>query len=220
MSDRRTIATMCAEISAEFALFEFDEITAEYLEGRMDRPATPVAPDPGANYIAIRRIDLDQLEPYVVMPDAVPNNAKRLSDFKDAVQIQQAFIGSCANGKIEDLRVAADIVRGKTVAPGVRLIVTPGSQSVYLQAVQEGVVETLLKAGAVVTNATCGACFGGHMGVLAAGEVCITASTRNFKGRMGSASAKIYMGSPATVAASALAGFITDPRSVLVSLSD
>jgi 3-isopropylmalate/(R)-2-methylmalate dehydratase large subunit len=154
------------------------------------------------------------------MPDAVPNNAKRLSDFKDAVQIQQAFIGSCANGKIEDLRVAADIVRGKTVAPGVRLIVTPGSQSVYLQAVQEGVVETLLKAGAVVTNATCGACFGGHMGVLAAGEVCITASTRNFKGRMGSASAKIYMGSPATVAASALAGFITDPRSVLVSLSD
>ncbi len=220
MSDRRTIATMCAEISAEFALFEFDEITAEYLEGRMDRPATPVAPDPGANYIAVRRIDLDQLEPYVVMPDAVPNNAKRLSDFKDAVQIQQAFIGSCANGKIEDLRVAADIVRGKTVAPGVRLIVTPGSQSVYLQAVQEGVVETLLKAGAVVTNATCGACFGGHMGVLAAGEVCITASTRNFKGRMGSASAKIYMGSPATVAASALAGFITDPRSVLVSMSD
>ena len=96
-----------------------------------------------------------------------------------------------------------------------RLIVTPGSQAVYLQAVQEGVVETLLKAGAVVTNATCGACFGGHMGVLAAGEVCITASTRNFKGRMGSASAKIYMGSPATVAASALAGVITDPRAVL-----
>ena len=215
MSDRRTIATMCAEISAEFALFEYDTITAQYLEGRLDRPAQPVAPDPGADYADVRRIDLSSLEPYVVMPDAVPNNAKRVSDFHDTVPIQQAFIGSCANGKIEDLRIAADVVRGKKVAPGVRFIVTPGSQAVYLQAIQEGIVETLIKAGAVVTNSTCGACFGGHMGVMAAGENCITASTRNFKGRMGSAEAKIYMGSPATVAASALAGVITDPRRVM-----
>lgn len=214
MSDRRTIATMCAEISAEFALFEYDQVTAEYLRNRLDRPTTPVAPDAGAEYLEVRTIDLAALEPYVVMPDAVPNNAKRISQFKEKVHIDQAFIGSCANGKIEDLRAAADIVRGRKVAPGVRLLITPGSQAVYIQAVQEGLVETLLKAGAVVTNSTCGACFGGHMGVLAAGEVCITASTRNFKGRMGSAEARIYMGSPATVAASALTGVITDPRTV------
>lgn len=214
MSDRRTIATMCAEISAEFALFEYDQVTAEYLRNRLDRPTTPVAPDAGAEYLEVRTIDLAALEPYVVMPDAVPNNAKRISQFKEKVRIDQAFIGSCANGKIEDLRAAADIVRGRKVAPGVRLLITPGSQAVYIQAVQEGLVETLLKAGAVVTNSTCGACFGGHMGVLAAGEVCITASTRNFKGRMGSAEARIYMGSPATVAASALTGVITDPRTV------
>jgi 3-isopropylmalate/(R)-2-methylmalate dehydratase large subunit len=110
------------------------------------------------------------------------------------------------------LRIAADIVRGRKVAPGVRLIITPGSQAIYLEAVREGLVETLLMAGAVVTNSTCGACYGGHLGVLAAGEVCITASTRNFKGRMGSVDASIYMGSPATVAASAVTGFITDPR--------
>jgi len=214
MSDRRTIATMCAEISAEFALFEYDQVTAEYLRNRLDRPTTPVAPDAGAEYLEVRTIDLAALEPYVVMPDAVPNNAKRISQFKEKVRIDQAFIGSCANGKIEDLRAAADIVRGRKVAPGVRLLITPGSQAVHIQAVQEGLVETLLKAGAVVTNSTCGACFGGHMGVLAAGEVCITASTRNFKGRMGSAEARIYMGSPATVAASALTGVITDPRTV------
>ena len=214
MSDRRTIATMCAEISAEFALFEYDEVTADYLRGRMDRPPSPVAPDPGAEYFEVRTIDLATLEPYVVMPDAVPKNAKRISQFKEKIRIDQAFIGSCANGKIEDLRAAADIVRGRNVAPGVRLLVTPGSQAVHIQAVQEGVVETLLRAGAVVTNSTCGACFGGHMGVLAKGEVCITASTRNFKGRMGSAEAIIYMGSPATVAASALSGVITDPRTV------
>jgi len=214
MSDRRTIATMCAEISAEFALFEYDQVTAEYLRNRLDRPPTPVAPDAGAEYLEVRTIDLAALEPYVVMPDAVPNNAKRISQFKEKVRIDQAFIGSCANGKIEDLRAAADIVRGRKVAPGVRLLITPGSQAVHIQAVQEGLVETLLKAGAVVTNSTCGACFGGHMGVLAAGEVCITASTRNFKGRMGSAEARIYMGSPATVAASALTGVITDPRTL------
>lgn len=214
MTDRRTIATMCAEIGAEFAMFEYDAVTAEYLRDRMDRPPTPVAPDPDAKYHDVRAIDLGDLEPYVVMPDAVPNNASRISRFKEKVRIDQAFIGSCANGKIEDLRVAADIVRGRRVAPGVRLLITPGSQAVHLQAVREGLVETLLMAGAVVTNSTCGACFGGHMGVLAAGEVCITASTRNFKGRMGSADAKIYMGSPATVAASALTGVITDPRNI------
>ena len=148
----------------------------------------------------------------MVLPDAIPGNGRRFSEFKDTVRIDQAFIGSCANGLIEDLRVAAAIVRGRKVADGVRFIVTPGSQAVYLQAVREGLVETLVEAGAVVTNSTCGACLGYHMGVLAPGEICITASPRNFKGRMGSNDAQVYLGSPATVAASALAGVISDPR--------
>lgn len=212
MTDRRTIATMCAEVSAEFAIFDHDALTAEYLGGRVDRPLTPVAADRDAAYHDVRQIDLASLEPYVMFPDAVPKNGARMSEFKQEVRIDQAFIGSCANGKIEDLRVAADIVRGKKVAPGVRFIVTPGSHQVYIQAANEGLLGVLAEAGAVVTNSTCGACFGYHMGVLAPGEVCITASTRNFKGRMGSADAKVYMGSPATVAASALTGVITDPR--------
>jgi 3-isopropylmalate/(R)-2-methylmalate dehydratase large subunit len=214
MSDRRTIATMCAEISAEFSIFDYDDVTAEYLKGRLDRPATPANPDADADYLDVRTIDLADVEPYVIRPDTIPGNGERMSAFKEEVRIDQAFIGSCANGLIEDLRVAAQIVRGHKVAPGVRFIVTPGSQAVYLQAVREGLVETLVEAGAVVTNSTCGACLGYHMGVVAPGEVCITASTRNFKGRMGSTEAKIYMGSPATVAASALTGVITDPRTV------
>jgi 3-isopropylmalate/(R)-2-methylmalate dehydratase large subunit len=214
MSHRRTIATMCAEISAEFAIFDFDNVTAEYLDGRLDRPATPANPDPDADYLDVRSVILGELEPYIILPHAVPKNGKRISELRGPVRIDQAFIGSCANGLIEDLRVAADIVRGHKVAPGVRFIVTPGSQAVYLQAVREGLVETLVEAGAVVTNSTCGACFGYHMGVVGPGEVCLTASTRNFKGRMGSSDAEVYMGSPATVSASALTGVITDPRSL------
>ena len=129
--------------------------------------------------------------------------------------VHQCFIGSCANGQIEDIRIAAEALRGRRVAAGVRLIVTPASQQVYAQALHEGHVETLVDAGAVVTNSTCGACFGYHMGLLGAGEVCITASTRNFKGRMGSPDAEIYMASPRTVAAAAIAGEIVDPREVL-----
>lgn len=214
VADRRTMATMSAEVGAEFALFDYDELTAEYLKGRLDRAATPAHADKDADYLDVRTLDLGDVEPYVVLPDAIPKNGRRFSEFKDTVRIDQAFIGSCANGLIEDLRVAASIVRGHKVADGVRFIVTPGSQAVYLQAVREGLVETLVEAGAVVTNSTCGACLGYHMGVLAPGEICITASPRNFKGRMGSSDAQVYLGSPATVAASALAGVITDPRSM------
>ncbi len=135
----------------------------------------------------------------------------RVADLAERVPIDQAFVGSCANGKLEDLRIAAHIVRGRKVARGVRFIVTPASQHVLKEAVRRGYVETLMEAGAMVTNSTCGACYGGHMGVLAPGEVCITSSTRNFKGRMGSPAASIYMGSSATVAASAVAGHICDP---------
>jgi 3-isopropylmalate/(R)-2-methylmalate dehydratase large subunit len=128
--------------------------------------------------------------------------------------VNQCFIGSCANGQLEDLRIAAETLHGRKVAPGVRLIVTPASQAVYTEAVKNGYVEAIAESGAIVTNSTCGACFGYHMGVLGAGEVCLTASTRNFKGRMGSPDAEIYMASPYAVAAAAITGHIVDPRTL------
>ena len=214
LNDRRVIATMCAELSADFAIFEYDEELGKYFTDFGIEDTSPVNPDSDAEYVAKRTIDLAQLEPFIIRPDFVPHNGERISAVTETIKIDQAFLGSCVNGRLEDLRVAADLVRGFRVAPGVRFIVTPASQAVYLQAVKEGIVETLIEAGAVVTNSTCGACFGHHMGVLGPGEVCITASTRNFKGRMGSPGAKIYMGSPATVAAAAIAGEIVDPRAL------
>ena len=212
LSERRVVTTMCAEISAEFAIFEHDHVLDEYLAGRTTADYTPVAPDVDASYEDVRSIDLGSLEPYLIFPDFVPNNGAPLSGLTESIKIDQAFIGSCANGKLEDLQLAAQVLQGHKVASGVRLIVTPASQAVYAQAVKDGTVEILVDAGAVVTNATCGACCGYHMGVVGAGEICITSSTRNFKGRMGSPDAKVYMGSPATVAASAIAGEIVDPR--------
>ena len=214
MSARRTISTMCPEVGAEFAMFECDDITREFLKGGPERPIVPADPDADADYADVRTIDLADVEPYVIMPHSVPKNGARLSTFDRKIPINQAFVGSCANGQIEDFRVVAKILRGRKVAPDVRFIVTPGSQAIYLQALREGLLEPIIEAGAIVTNSTCGACYGGHMGLVGPGEVCITASTRNFKGRMGSSDAEIYMGSPATVAASAVAGVITDPRTL------
>jgi 3-isopropylmalate/(R)-2-methylmalate dehydratase large subunit len=214
IDDRATIATMAAELSAEFATFPADQVVLDYLKGRADHPFTPVEPDPDAEYLDVREINLSELEPCVSRPDFVPNNTISLREVGE-VRIDQAFVGSCSNGKLEDLRVAAEIVKGKQVHPGVRFIVTPASQHVYLQALKAGYVEALTEAGAVVTNSTCGACFGYHMGVLGPGEVCITSSPRNFKGRMGSPDSQVYIGSSATVAASALAGRLADPREYL-----
>jgi 3-isopropylmalate/(R)-2-methylmalate dehydratase large subunit len=211
MNDRRTIATQCAEISADFSTFGVDEVCRALLDEHTDRPYTPADADPDAAYADVREVDLSTLEPYVARPGTVSNNSFPVSELEHR-KVDQCFIGSCANGQLEDLRIAADILRGHQVAPGVRLLVTPASQKVYVDAVRLGYVEAIAEAGAVVTNSTCGACFGYHMGVVGAGEVCLTASTRNFKGRMGSPDAEIYMASPATVAASALAGHIIDPR--------
>jgi 3-isopropylmalate/(R)-2-methylmalate dehydratase large subunit len=215
LDDRATLATMCAEISANFALFPADSVLLGYLKTVTDAPFTPVTSDPDAAYAQVHDVDLEEVEPFIALPDEVPGNTVPIGRLNRQVEIQQAFIGSCANGKLEDLRVAAAVVRDRHVAKGVRLLVTPASQRVYLQAVRLGYVEALVEAGAVVTNSTCGACYGGHMGVLGPGETCITSSTRNFKGRMGSPTASIYMGSSATVAASAIAGSITDPRPYL-----
>jgi 3-isopropylmalate/(R)-2-methylmalate dehydratase large subunit len=213
MNDRRTIATQGAEVSADFTTFPADEVCREFLDARTDRPYEPVDPDPDAQYAAVRTVDLTALEPYVARPGGVANNAVPISEIEQR-PVNQCFIGSCANGQLEDLRIAADMLRGQKVAPGVRLIVTPASQAVYTEAIKAGYVETLAESGAIVTNSTCGACFGYHMGLLGAGEVCMTASTRNFKGRMGSPDAEIYMASPYSVAAAAIAGHIIDPRKV------
>ena len=206
---RRTLTTMGAELSAEFATFEPDDLLIEYVKARNSAPFEPQYPDPDASYAARRRIDLGALRPMLALPDSVIRNAVPVAD-ATREPIQQAFIGSCANGTLEDLAEAARVLKGRRVARGVRLLVTPGSQRIAAEAVRAGYTQILLEAGAVVTPATCGACYGGHMGVLGPGETCITASTRNFRGRMGHDSARIYMASPATVAASAVAGQIAD----------
>jgi 3-isopropylmalate/(R)-2-methylmalate dehydratase large subunit len=213
LNDRRTIATQAAEISADFATFGVDELLAEFLAERGVQDYQPAAADPEAEYLDVRTIDLGALQPYVARPGTVSHNGVPVSDVEQR-KIDQAFIGSCANGQLDDLRIAAQILRGKTVASGVRLLVTPASQQVYRDAMRLGYLQDIADAGGVVTNSTCGACFGYHMGVVGPGEVCLTSSTRTFTGRMGSTEAEIYMASPATVAASAVTGYITDPRSV------
>ncbi len=213
LDDRHTLATMCTELSAEFVMFPADAKLLSYLRERTDRAFEPVSSDPDAVFESVLPIDVSDIEPYVALPHSVPHNTIPIRKL-DRVRIDQAFIGSCANGKLQDLSAAATILKGKRVAPEVRLIVTPSSQEVYLEAVRLGYVSTLVEAGAVITPPTCGACFGHHMGVLARGERCISSSTRNFKGRMGSSESEVYLASPASVAASAMTGYIVDPREV------
>ncbi|MFI2188308.1 aconitase/3-isopropylmalate dehydratase large subunit family protein [Streptomyces sioyaensis] len=213
LNDRRTIATQGAEISADFSTFGVDDLLADHLAEQGATGYQAADADPDATYLDVRTIDLSTLQPYVARPGTVSRNGVPVSQIEPR-KIDQAFIGSCANGQLEDLRIAASILCGRQVAPGVRLLITPASQQVYRDAMRAGYLQDLADAGAVVTNSTCGACFGYHMGVVGPGEVCITSSTRNFTGRMGSTEAEIYLASPATVAASAVAGFITDPRNV------
>ena len=214
ISARKTLATMGAELSCEFATFEADTALADYLRTCGKSEIAAVHPDADADYFDVRTIDLDTLEPLVALPDSVLENSRPISEVA-GTRIDQAFIGSCANGTLDDLELAARVLSGRKVSSKTRLIVTPASQQVYLHALRSGVIAKLAEAGAVITNPTCGACGGGHMGVLGPDEVCITASTRNFKGRMGDPSARIYMASPATVAASAVTGVITHPGKFL-----
>ena len=214
IESRRTISTMSAELNADFATFEADAILRNHVVTRTDEPFGTVTADPDAHYIARHVIDLAAIETMVALPDQVLGNTVPVGALAGE-RIQQAFIGSCANGSLTDIRAAAAVVAGRRVAPGVRLIVTPGSPQIYREAMRAGYLETLSEAGAIVTNSTCGACAGGHLGVLGPREACITTSTRNFRGRMGDASARIYMGSPATVAASAVAGSIVHPGGFL-----
>lgn len=214
LHDRRTFATQCAEVNAEFAVFAYDDVIGAYLAERGVEGFAPVAPDPDAVYAAEWALDLGSFGPQVATPGKIVGNVADVAELA-GTRLDQCFIGSCANGHLEDFRLAAEILEGRQVASGTRLIVTPASQAVYLAAVRAGYVATIMEAGGVVTSSTCGACFGYHMGVLGEGEVCLTASTRNFKGRMGSPSSEVYMASTRTVAASAIAGAIVDPREVL-----
>lgn len=211
---RQSIATMCAEINAEFAIFPCDAVLEEYLCSRGDETINAVAPDEDAQYADIRDIDLSKIVPYVAKPHFIPMNCVPVTEIQ-GLPINQVVIGSCSNGRIEDLRVAAEMMKGRHTAPGVRFIITPASQRIYLQAVKEGLVETLVEAGCVVTNATCGCCYGGHMGLLGPGERCLSTTTRNFKGRLGSPESEVLLCSPATAAASAIVGVITDPRDII-----
>ena len=214
ISARKTLTTMSTELSADFAIFDPDDVMEDWIRARTKAEFERYYPDADAVYKAVRKVNLGELQPLVAFPDSVVENSRPVAAAA-GTRIDQAFIGSCANGTLEDLALAAEVVRGQRVDRRVRFIVTPASQAVFRAASESGIITTLVNAGAVVTNATCGACGGTHMGVLGENETCITSSTRNFKGRMGETSARIFMGSPATVAASAIRGVITDPREFL-----
>lgn len=215
LNARRTLSTMGAELNAEFTTFEPDDTLLDYVRARNPAPFEPAYADADAVYADRREIDLSAIEPMIALPDKLIANTTAISNIQGE-RIDQAFIGSCANGSLDDLAIAARIVAGRRVAPGVRFIVTPGSQQVYRDAVKAGYIDILTEAGALVTHATCGACGGGSLGLLGPNETCITATTRNFKGRMGDPSARIYMGSPATVAASAVTGRVTHPGTFMM----
>ncbi len=215
ISGRMTVCNMAVEMGAKNGVVEPDETTRKFLEGRVPKAnlnSDQWKSDADAKYEKIIKIDVSELEPQVACPNSV-DNVKPISKVGD-VEINQAFIGSCTNGRIEDLRIGAQILKGKKVKRGVRALVIPASQEVYAQALKEGLMEIFTAAGALVCGATCGPCLGGHIGLLASGEVCVSTSNRNFIGRMGSPEAGVYLASPAVVAASALTGKLTDPREV------
>ncbi|MBD3255050.1 MAG: homoaconitate hydratase family protein [Candidatus Lokiarchaeota archaeon] len=210
ISSRMTMSNFALELGAKFAFGPPDQKILEWLKGRVSESLNLVKPDDDANYEKNYEINVNNLEPQVSCPHTV-DNVKPASELSE-IKINQAFLGSCTNGRYEDLVVAAKILKGKKIHKDVRMIVTPASQEVWLEAAKTGVAETLIKAGAIITNPNCGACFGAQGGVLGPSERCISSSNRNFQGRMGSAASEIYLGSPATVAASALNGVITDPK--------
>ena len=209
MDDRFTIANMAIEAGAKNGIFPVDEKTRAYMKGRTDRPWQTFDADPDAEYARTVTIDLSTLEPTVSLPH-LPSNTRRISEVK-GMPIQQAVIGSCTNGRIEDLRAAAAILEGRHVATGVRCIVIPATQAIYLQAMHEGLVDTFITAGCAVSTPTCGPCLGGHMGVMCAGERAVSTTNRNFVGRMGHTSSEVVLASPAVAAASAVAGCLADP---------
>ena len=212
MTDRLTISNMAIEAGGKNGIFPFDEITKEYVEGRVQQPYEAVAPDEDASYEKVIEIDLSQLTPVVAFPH-LPGNTHPVSEI-DKIKIDQVVIGSCTNGRLEDLRQAAEVLKGHSVHPDVRCIVIPGSQQVYLDAVHEGLVDIFINAGAAVSTPTCGPCLGAHMGIMAAGERAVSTTNRNFRGRMGHVDSEVYLAGPYVAAASAILGYIAVPEEV------
>ena len=211
MDDRFTIANMAIEAGGKNGIFPVDEITETYLKEHGNRPYKVYTADEDAHYAAEYTIDLSTLKPTVAFPH-LPENTKTVDEIGEKIMVDQAVIGSCTNGRMDDLRIAAMIMNGKKVAKNVRAIVIPATQSIYLQAMNEGLLKTFIEAGAIVSTPTCGPCLGGYMGVLAEGERCISTTNRNFVGRMGHVESEVYLASPAVAAASAVAGYITKPE--------
>lgn len=210
MDGRFTLCNMAVEMGAKIGIIEPDETTIEYLKKRTNQPFQIVRNDSNAEFERVESLDVSTIEPKVSLPHKV-DNVVSVREVK-GVKINQAFIGSCTNGRFSDLQIAAQILKGHQVHPSARLIVNPASKEVYLKTLDEGVLKILIESGAVICNPGCGACIGATKGVLGDGEVCISSASRNFRGRMGSDKAKVFLASPATVAASAITGEITDPR--------
>lgn len=210
MDDRLCIANMAIECGAKNGIFPVDDVTLAYVNGRSEREYKIYKADDDAEYDSVVEIDISTLKPTVACPH-LPENTKTVDEL-EKIEIDQVVIGSCTNGRMEDMRTAAEILKGKKVAKGVRCIVIPATQSIYLQCIKEGLAEIFVEAGAIVSTPTCGPCLGGHMGILAAGEKAVSTSNRNFVGRMGHTKSEIYLASPAVAAASAVVGYIADPR--------
>jgi 3-isopropylmalate/(R)-2-methylmalate dehydratase large subunit len=211
MSDRLTMANMVIEAGGKCGFMPFDEVTRAYVEPRAKRPYTAYYADDDAQYVAVHEFDLSDMEPQVACPYS-PDNVHPISQIKPE-KVDQVFIGSCTNGRFEDLQIVADILKktGREFDPNVRVIIIPGSQAVYLEALRQGWTELFTVAGAAVSVSTCGPCLGGHMGVLAGDEVCVSTSNRNFRGRMGHRDARVYLANPAIAAASAILGRLAHP---------
>jgi 3-isopropylmalate/(R)-2-methylmalate dehydratase large subunit len=212
MAGRLTMSNMAIEAGGKAGLFPVDDTTRTYVDERAKRDYTVYEADADADYLEVIEIDVSEMEPQVAFPH-LPENARPVSKAGD-VKIDQSVIGSCTNGRLEDLRIAAQILKGKHVHPDVRCIILPGTQTVYLNALREGLIETFIEAGAAVSTPTCGPCLGGHMGILAEGERAVSTTNRNFVGRMGHPESEVYLAGPAVAAASAVTGYITAPQEV------
>ena len=213
MDGRFTMANMAIEAGAKAGIFRVDNKTKEYVKDRANRSYKVYESDASAEYAKVIEYDVSKLEPQVALPH-LPSNVKSASQVVD-IKIDQVVIGSCTNGRLNDLRLAASILKGRQVSHDVRCIVIPGTQQVYLDALHEGLIEAFIKAGAVVSTPTCGPCLGGYMGVLAAGERCVSTTNRNFIGRMGSPKSEVYLAGPAVAAASAILGKISSPEEIM-----
>ena len=214
MDDRFTIANMAIEAGGKNGIFPVDDAAIAYMKEHSKRPYKAYEADEDAVYEAEYTIDLSTLEPTVAFPH-LPENTKTVSQIGEPVAVDQSVIGSCTNGRIDDLRVAAEILKGRKVKKGLRCIVIPATQAIYLQAMEEGLLKIFIEAGAVVSTPTCGPCLGGYMGVLAEGERCVSTTNRNFVGRMGHVESEVYLASPAVAAASAITGRISGPDEVM-----